>query len=251
MPVIRHAEAGVLARDAIVLDLGDLARQAEAMRAEAQRRADAIIAEAKAERERILQDVAEEARRAGREAGYAEGMSKGRADGSAAARQEHAERLEALDAAWSEALARHESMREELLREARRDVLSLAAVIAGKVVKRAIELDPTLVEDQLAAALAMIARPTRIVVAVHPEDEAIAAEALPRMRAGFVNVQHAELITDGSLSRGSCVVRTDRGGGIDASIQTQIERMVEVLLPKGGVRDDRGSGGALPPSGES
>src|SRR5690606_4694204 len=96
-----------------------------------------------------------------------------------------------------------------------------------------------------------------LVVAVHPEDAALAEEALPgvvaRLRAGA----HAELVEDAGLSRGSAVVRTPGGGAVDASIDAQVERMVRALLPG---REPRGGsgpgaapaaegGGSAPPGG--
>lgn len=245
MPVIRHAEAGVMARDAIVLDLGDLSRQGEALRAEAKRRADAILVEARAERERILTGVTEEARKAGYDAGYADGMARGRADGAAAAMQEHRERLSELDAAWSKSLEAHEAARESLLMMAHRDVLRLTAVIAEKVVKRAVELDASVVTRQMAAALSLLGRPTRVTIALHPDDEHAAREALPSLLSRLVNAKHADLVLEESFSRGSCIVRGDRGGEIDATIDTQLDRLVEALLPDG--RD----GMALTPRSQS
>ncbi len=233
MPVIRHVEAGALAREAIVLDLGDLARQGEALRADAKRQAQQIITEARAERTRILEAVTEEARKAGYDAGYADGLTRGRADGAAAAMQEHRARLTELDAAWTRSLEAHEAARESLMAGALRDVLRLAAAIASKVVKRTVELDADVVSRQMAAALAMLGRPTRVTIAVHPDDEPAAREALPSLLSRLVNAKHAEVVLDASLSRGSCVVRGDRGGEIDASIDTQLDRLVEALLPDG------------------
>lgn len=230
MAVIRQSEAGTLSRDAIVLDLGDLARQAEALRQQAQAKAGEILAQARAERERLFEGVEALARREGFEKGYAEGLVKGRADGAAAAMQERADALKSLETAWSDSLAKLDEAHAEALARAGRDVIALAALIVRKVVHRAIETDTTIVVDQLAAALAMVAAPTRVVVSVHPDDLALAREALPRVAANLSNVRQTEVAADSGLARGSCIVRTSEGGTIDASIQTQVDRVIEAML---------------------
>lgn len=229
MALIRQADFS--GRDAIVLDLGDVSRQAERIKAAARAEADRIAAAARDEREQILAGAAEE----GRKQGFEQGMAAGKADGEKQAREqglaEARPRLERLEQAWAEALGAFESRREEMLREARHDVLRLSVLMAEKVTKRAVSLSETVAADQLAAVLTMIVRPTRLVVAVHPDDEAGVRTAAPALVERFVAGSHVEFATDAAVAPGSCVVRTPGGGEIDASVQTQLDRIVEALLP--------------------
>ena len=101
MALIRHAEADRIARDAIVLDLGDVRAQAELIMSQAKAQASKAILAARAERERIIAGAQEEGYRAGFEKGHAEGLVKGTEDGNAAALVERKGELSRLDSAWS------------------------------------------------------------------------------------------------------------------------------------------------------
>jgi flagellar assembly protein FliH len=231
MALIRHAEFVNAGREAVVLDLGDLMRQGERIKAAARAEADRIAAAAREERERLLAGAADEGRKAGFEQGLAQGLTEGERKGREEALADAKPRLEALVTRWSEALAAFEAAREDMLRDARRDVVRLAALAAEKLARRAVRLNESSAADQLAAVLGLIVRPTRLVVAVHPGDEAIVREAAPALVEKLSAGSHVEFVTDPGLTPGSCVARTPGGGEIDASIQTQVDRMLEALLP--------------------
>ncbi len=243
MALIKHANAREMTREALVLDLADVQRQGQALFEQARRKADAILAEARAERERIAAGAADDGRREGLARGVAEGRETGAAAGREAALAEYRGRLEALAEGWGGALESFAQERGRALSQARRDILRLAAMIALKVTKRALTLDESIVALQLEAVLAVIVRPTQLVVLIHPEDRPVVESALPSLMARFPAVQHAELAEDASLERGSCVVRSrdPSGGQIDASIGTQLDRIVTALLPD--------AGDAAPPAG--
>ena len=79
MPVIRKEDAQAVSRGAIVLDLGDLHRQGEAIIAQAQQKADEILKSAERQRQRLLEGAAEY----GRTEGYAKGLADGHEQGVA------------------------------------------------------------------------------------------------------------------------------------------------------------------------
>lgn len=243
MALIKNAQAERMAREAIVLDLGDLARQGRAMMEEARREATRIVEEAKAERDRIMAGAAEK----GHAKGYAEGLAKGEREGGekghAAAVAEGKKQLDVLTQGWGKSLQEFEGVREELLAQTQRDVLRLALLIATRVTKRAVRIDPEIAVAQTRAVLEMIVRPTGVVLTVSPQDRAVVERALPGIVSGLSMVRHAELREDAAVSRGSVVLRNKGngsgagggavgGGEIDATIETQIERIVETLMPE-------------------
>lgn len=231
MALIRQADARNQARDAIVLDLGDLMHQGDQIKAAAKARAAQIITEAEAERKRILAGAAQEARSQGLLQGHQEGLAKGTAAGHEAALVEFRQRFETLEKSWGAALGEFVSHRTRMLREAQSDIITLAALMAEKVTRRAVNLDKPVAVEQLAAILSMLARPTRLRVSVCPDDEPILKAALPSLVERFGAVEHIELIAVPGLARGSCIARTDAGGRFDASVDTQIERLVAAILP--------------------
>ncbi len=238
MAVIKSHNLAGLDKQVVVLDLGDLHRQGERLAADARARAEAILAEARAERDEIIVGASIDGKAMGMERGMQEGRAAGQAEGFAQAHADRKQELERLIAGWSAALEAFEARRERLLADAKADVLALAAAVASKVVKRQVELDPTVVVDQLAAVLGLVIRPTRLALRVHPDDRALIAEALPGLAARFPTAAHAELTDDAGVARGSVIATGHEPGGgeLDASIDTQLARMVEALLP--------GSGGA-------
>lgn len=239
MPLIKGITATELAKGAVVLDLGDLQRQAELLHRQARERAEAVVDQARHERARILAGAAEQ----GRAEGYARGLEEGRRTGVeqalTTAVAEHQLKLEAIEANWSGALAEFSAQRDALIQSATRDVITLGVMIAERVIKRVIEHDPAVVQDQLTAALGVIVRPTEVAIVIHPDDRPMTQRCLPGLLAAMSAIRHAEIVEDKSVTRGGCIVRTrgdgsagDPGGGeVDARIATQVDRIVAALLP--------------------
>lgn len=229
MPLIRQSIIDPAGRDAVVLHLGDLGRLGERMKQSAREQAEAILAEAKAERDRIVSGAQAVGHAQGVERGFKEGRERGLAEGRAQALTEWRDRLTKLDKGWTDGLHAFLAERERLLLEARQDVLRLAVMLGEKVTKRTIEVDPSVVADQVAEVIALVARPTRVTLSVHPDDRSIVEEIAPGLRRRFPSAQEIEITTDGTLARGSCIART-AGGRIDASIGTQLARIARALL---------------------
>jgi flagellar biosynthesis/type III secretory pathway protein FliH len=104
------------------------------------------------------------------------------------------------------------------------------------VTKRTVELDPSVIVGQLEAVLGLLAKPTRLTVAIAAGDETLAREAMPELMAKFSAAQHVDLIVDASMQPGSCIARTAAGGTFDASIPAQLDRMVAALMPGPGTQ---------------
>jgi flagellar assembly protein FliH len=233
MGMIRRADAERVARDAIALDLGDLARQAETMRAQAQETAKKILAEAQAKREQMLGSASEEGRADGRAQGHQEGFKQGLEEGRRQALAEQAEAIDALLASWGAALENYEHQREQIMADARRDVLRLAVLAAEKITRRVVEIDPSIVEGVVRDAVMSVLEPTRLVLRVHPEDAERATAVVGPLVQRLGESAHAEVCADGSIERGSCLVETAGGAVIDATIATKLRRIAEAVLPGG------------------
>jgi len=228
--MISKENAPAYTRGAIVLDLGDLQRQGDVIIAQAKRKADEIIESAKRQRERLLEGAAQYGRTEGYAEGMAEGLEEGRAQGRSEALAQRAPELAVLTDRWTEALDRFESDRLLLLNQAMDSVLEFTVQFARRVTKRAVELDDQAACAQLEAALAMLLHPSRVVIAVRGDDRGVIDAALPALLEKFDEIEHAELVTDDGLTPGSCVVRSG-SEQVEADIQRQIDRLVELVLP--------------------
>lgn len=243
MALLKQAEAAVLTRDAIVLDLGDLRRQGTRLIEVARSEAARIQAEALAERSTIIDGADKVGYQQGFERGVEEGRAAGLEAGTRLALEQRAKELARVEAGWAEGLDRFLAERERFLAQGQRDVVLLAAAIASRIVKRTVEVDPGVVQAQVAEVLSLVLRPTRLAVACHPADRALVEAALPGLVARMQHSASVELVDEPGLERGSCVARLADGGGfIDASIGTQLDRIVAALVP--GAGDGSGREGA-------
>lgn len=230
MPVIRNAEAESMAREAIVLDLGDLQRHAELLRKRAEEQAEAVVAEARQKRKELLDGAQEEGYAKGFEEGKEAGLKKGRQEGLAEATKQVRSDGASLCASLEEALNQFEAARETLMADARQDLVALAIAIAQRVLHKVVEHDSHAVTSQLDAVLATVLDATRLVIRINPEDTSAAEAALGDLMQRYHLSAHAEIVGDEQVSRGSCLVRTDRGQ-IDAVIEHQLARIAEALVP--------------------
>jgi flagellar assembly protein FliH len=232
--LVKQSLAANIAKDALVLDLGDLQRQGYAIVEAARRQAAQVVQEAHATRAKLISDAQEVGFQQGLAKGHAEGMIKGEALGITQSIAANKIVLDQLAAGWSSALKQYDIDRAQMHAQAQRDVIALAALIASRVVKRTVQLNPDLVKDQVEQVLAMVLRHTRITLAVNSEDQPIVQAALPTILATVATCREVDLTADDSLARGSCVARlADSGALIDASIDTQLERIIQALLPMG------------------
>ncbi len=242
MALIRSRQAAAMVREAVVLDLGDLARQGEAIRQRALAQADQILTEARNEARRLAQSAAQQGQAEGYKRGFTEGQAKGAEQGRQEALSRHSTALETLLKQWTDALNEFIESRQGLQVEARLDVLRLSLAIAERIVFRTVELDPTVIEDQMAEALSLLARRSAVTFRVHPSDLEQARGVLPQLVAQMHQCEHASIVADEALTPGGCVMQAGLTT-IDASIETQLDRIVSALLP-----DDPGLAAGQPAS---
>lgn len=200
-------------------------------------------AQAVAERERILHEaraaaarLEAEAREKGFREGHARGLEEGRAQGHTEAFQQAKERFEREQSGLTEAcrnlIYAFDEHKGRLLLAARTDVVRLALAIARRVVRR-VEADPARAEAaalaHAAEAIDLVAGNTDITLRVHPQvAEAMQTFAGPLAEASRSG-RHVRVTADESVPPGGCVLQTAEGG-IDARLETQIDRIAAFLL---------------------
>lgn len=231
MALIKNIQSNRLLKEAIVLDMGDLGRQADRLLTGARDEAQSISDQARAEANALVQGADKRGYAEGLERGLTEGRESGQREGRALAVEQAAKQLEQLIMSWTAALGQWETDRSAMLQDAREDVIRFAFALAQKVVHRMVAVDPTIVQDQLAQALALLSKPTAIEISVNPADRKLVEEVLPGLLVSVARCQHASLHDDPSITVGGCVVAT-ANGRIDATIQTQLERIAEALVPE-------------------
>lgn len=231
MPVLKQHTTTPAMKEAIVLDLGDIGAQASRIRAAAETQAAKIISDAQAKAEKIARERAAQAQESGYSEGLEAGLAEGRATGHAEALAQSAEQVRQLTAAWSQVVQEWEQQRAEMEREARQSVLDFALRAAEKIVHRVIEVDESVVIDQAAQALSLVMSGHDASVRIHPVDHPILEEAMPDLMKELSSIDHIELVDDESITPGGCVVAFGQGQ-IDARIETQMQRLIDMILPE-------------------
>jgi len=240
MAVIKADKTIGFTKDAVVLDLGDLGRQAARLRMVAEDKAATIVTQAEVKAKELTAGAEAIGMEQGQTAGFEQGLIEGREQGRHEALEEAREQLAQVQAAWSDVAGQWDSQTKQMAVEARQVVTEFALKMAERLVHRVIEVDPTVIIDQVAGALALVLRPMDVSVSINPSEQTILEEAMPQLMAEFDHLEHIHLTEDDRVSPGGCIV-TYGHGQIDATIETQIRRVVDLILPaEPGVEDEPG-----------
>ena len=230
MPLMKAQQAGPLLKDAIVLDMGDLRRQAKQIIAIAERKARRDLAEAQREAARMAKQTSEHAFEEGRAEGLQRGLTEGRQAGRDEALEQASNELAQIQATWLETGTQMQKQLAQIEKDARDAVLQLALTFAKKLVHRVIEVDPAVIVDQVASAVEHLLRPINATVRICPDDRPTLEEVMPQLMEQFAQLKHVHLVDDPQLARGGCVISYGQGV-IDASLDTQMRRLVECMVP--------------------
>lgn len=172
-----------------------------------------------------------------REQARAAGEAEGRAAGLAAVRAEMQPALESLSAAADELRA----VRDQLLSELQSDAVNLALRMTEHILGGAVQVAPERVVDVAGLALRRISERRTVTLVVNPADLDLLAQAVPALRSELGGIEHLNVQSDRRVGRGGVLARTE-AGEIDASIDTQLQRVREIaaaeLAPADG-DDDR------------
>jgi len=139
---------------------------------------------------------------------------------------EHTERVRRLVQAMLSGVAQQ---RRELLAELQPYVVRIAVEVARRIVGRELTTDPGLVTRTVEAALEQMMAASQITVRVHPLDAQVLRATLSEIVRAPDQAEALEIVPDGSIEAGGCVVESDRGI-VDARLRTQFEEMQTRLL---------------------
>ncbi|WP_432799455.1 FliH/SctL family protein [Poriferisphaera sp. WC338] len=231
MAILKNNSAMSAMKEAVVLDLGDIGRQAAKLRVQAEGRAAEILSDAQREAQTLVAGAHEIGLQQGKEEGHAEGYPVGLQQGKQEALQLELEKLSQLQTAWADVVGQWDGARSQMEAEARESILEFTLKLAERLVHRVIEVDHTVVVDQVANALSNILRPYDVSVQINPEDRPMLEEALPELMNEFRHLTHVELVDNVEITRGGCTVAYGRGE-IDGQIETQLERIIDMILPE-------------------
>jgi flagellar assembly protein FliH len=218
------------------LNLNDIEAEARRVMAAARQEAAAIAAQAKRDADVLRRQAHEQGHREGHEKGLIDGRQAGRDEALREASERFAQKQAALTDAMRATIEQFDEQKRELLLAARSDVLELALVIARRVVKCIVD-DPVRAAEATAANAAELIEHVGArhdpVLRVHPE----VLESAERAAQTMEGARHVRVVADETIAPGGCVLATTRGQ-LDATIDTQLDRITSLLLGEPPPRPD-------------
>ena len=210
--------------------MADIAKQAAQILVRAQSRADAMLVEAQTVAEELRANAHSEGLIAGQREGIAYGLKEGRETGRAQSLEEQRHDLTAMLGTLTSVCTELDDRRRELEAGVLREVTNLALKIAARITKRQGEVDPAVLERNLAASLKLVIGMHRLRIVIHPTQMATLTDALPRLKLQFPTLDHVEILEDPIVAPGGCRILT-RQGQIDATLDEQLARIAADLFP--------------------
>jgi flagellar assembly protein FliH len=217
------------ATERAIRGLSGLAAEAQTVMLDARQQAARVLAEARGRAEASCEAAAArgyaEGLARGSSDGYADGFKKGLNEGRQMLAEKSAEMIVQLRAIIRELTG----ARDEMLHTGRCELLDFALELAAKIVGHVAVRDIAAARQNVRKVLELADRHRELCVKVNPLQLEALAEYLPELTESLGHGGRVRLAGDATISPGGAKVHTD-GGEIDATIETQLDNVVEALL---------------------
>jgi flagellar assembly protein FliH len=224
------------------LNVANFAEQAQRMILEARTQGTEILDRAREKAAQIAVQTEQQAQQIRREAheqglaegskeGYAKGLSQGQADGAEKAFHEamsmFSRQTDDLRKLFLESVGRLDEQREQILRQARADLLELALTIARRITA-ARSQDIETAKANVAKAIEMVACNSQVQMHVCPSQLDQLTEYSKEFLEELGMSQSVSFVGDATLSPGDVLLQS-RNGQVDARVQTQLDNIIKAL----------------------
>jgi len=173
-----------------------------------------VLEQARSQADHIRQQVREEE------------AERARALVDEALRESRDEQVAAFQQAAEGVLAQMRASIDEQLADLEQRSASLVTAMAEKVIGRQLEADDEVVLEVVRSALAEAAGAAQVTLSVNPSDDELVRAAQAELIGALGTVEQLRIVADEGISRGGCIVETERGR-FDARIETQLELLGE------------------------
>lgn len=191
----------------------------DALYAKAHEQAQVLLQQAQEEAQRCLTAARAQVDQLATEA-YESGLRRGEAEALRENRELYASVLRCFEHAAAEVTG----LRQQVMRQAEDDIITLAFAIARKLVQHHVQVDPDCLTTTLRRALAYVLDDDAIVVRVHPDDLARTQHLHEDILPSFQAMRHVTIETDETVGRGGCIVEANVGV-IDARVTSQFAEL--------------------------
>jgi flagellar assembly protein FliH len=155
-----------------------------------------------------------------------EAFTKGYAQGERAGAEASAARAEAMLHRLAQTLDDLQRLRGDLIRRTEHEVVELALAIAKKVLLREVTLDRDLMLAMARVALDRLADVSTASIRLHPDDY---AGVMLGRGPSAVTTHGVQIVADGSVRRGGCVVQSEVGS-VDIGVAAQLDELTHALV---------------------
>jgi flagellar assembly protein FliH len=209
-----------------ILQFQDLRDKHDRLLSDARNEAEAVLEAARVEAELVRQQAFETARQDGREQAAGDLESEIEQRASQLVEERFGEQLSRFVAVTSQL----QELDKTQLGRWQNTATELAIAIAGKLVRRQLDVRPENAAEMIATALQFSAGSRRVEVRLHPEDlEMLNGDQALAVSSGLAVLPEGLLVADGTLERGDCLVQTV-DGRVDARLETLLGRITTELL---------------------
>lgn len=227
--VIKVGQTGPILQRLSTVDLADHLAEAEAFIAEAQRRASQIAVIADRDAERLRTTARQMGYREGFDKGYKEGTDRGReAAWDAATRKFDAQHSDIV-VVMESAIAEIDSLKGDLVIQAEQHLLAFAVRLAQALTYAIGRLDRESAKANLDRSLRLVDSKTNLVVHAHPDDVSTLGTFAASVLEKAEKSRSLKIVPDEKMAPGGCRVEYGRFE-VDATLDTQVEEMVTLLL---------------------
>lgn len=172
-----------------------------------------LLAEARAEAQRKVQEA------------YNEGLRRGTAAGEDNFRKEVGEAARALKDIAEAVRQAH----EDFLRNLEPQVVKLASAIAARILQRESQVDRELVLTTVRSALGKMADRAHIRIRANPNDLQVLRNHRNHLLEEFDGIAHLEIIPDDTIRSGGSVVESEKLH-VDAQFDAQLDGILNSLM---------------------
>lgn len=209
----------------------------------AQLQAELILRQAREEAEQLLADARaaakaeqEEIRMGARDEGYREGYAQGTAKAMDDALRDREATAARLEKEVQSFLEKADMAREEVLLQARDELLDLCIAVAEKVVRVSLKSSSEVIVRMIQTATERLKRQEWVHIYISGCDTRGLAQVSPTLTTALGALsQHVKIIPMGDDEGGTCIVETPEEI-IDASVSTQMTNIRDLLRDQMGAR---------------
>lgn len=121
-----------------------------------------------------------------------------------------------------------EQTTEQWLRQWQHETIPLAIVIAERLVRRQIDIDPTILLQWITDAISMARAEQNLQIRIHPADRQVLGTHLDEFVSRIGQKKHVAVVEDATIESPGIVIRSD-DLEIDAQLKSQLDRLSEEM----------------------